>query len=134
MTISIIVIPSVIHQGNDTRVPNVTFIPFCEQNQAQSEYPQPPPPLPKGLITHRCFLLLHVSGRAMQYLTRNNNEGDGKYNLIPLIQLPLSPPLTGKQVIRVQRRHGYQGEDLFFTVPWFTSSFIITASLVSSTR
>lgn len=42
MTISIIVIPSVIHQGNDTRVPNVTFIPFCEQRQAQSEHPQPP--------------------------------------------------------------------------------------------
>lgn len=54
MTISIIVIPSVIHQGNDTRVPNVTFIPFCAQRQAQSE---PPPPLhtppPKGLITHQ---------------------------------------------------------------------------------
>lgn len=70
----------------------------------------------------------------MHYLTRNNNEGDGKYNLIPLIQLPLSPPLTGKQVIRVQRRRCFQGEDLFFMVPWFTSSFIITASLVSSTR
>lgn len=39
MTISIIVIPSVIHQGNDTRVPNVTFIPFCEQRQAQERAP-----------------------------------------------------------------------------------------------
>lgn len=51
MTISIIVIPSVIHQGNDSRVPNVTFIPFCAQRQAQNE------PLltrhPKGLITHQ---------------------------------------------------------------------------------
>lgn len=134
MTISIIVIPSVIHQGNDTRVPNVTFIPFCEQRQAQSEHPNLLAPQPKGLITHRCFFLLHVSGRAMHYLTRNNNEGDEKCNLIPLIQLPLSPPLASKQVIRVQRRHCFQGEDLFFMVPWFTSSFIITASLVSSTR
>lgn len=50
MTISIIVIPSVIHQGNDTRVPNVTFIPFCAQRQAQNEPLLTP--LPKGLITH----------------------------------------------------------------------------------
>lgn len=108
MTISIIVIPSVIHQGNDTRVPNVTFIPFCAQRQAQSE---PPSSLPfqKDWLNTNCFSLLLVSGRAMCYLTKNNNEGDGKCNLIPLIQLPLSPPVTGKQeAIRVQRWHHFQ--------------------------
>ena len=53
MTISIIVIPSVIHQGNDTRAPNVTFIPFCAQRQAQNEHPLLLSPLPKGLITNQ---------------------------------------------------------------------------------
>lgn len=123
MTISIIVIPSVIHQGNDTRVPNVTFIPFCAQRQAAP--PSPPllspsltltltlPSIQKGLITHRrfffFFVLLLVSGRAMCYLTKNNNEGDGgKCNLIPLIQLPLSPPVTGRwEAITVQRWHRF---------------------------
>lgn len=37
MTISIIVIPSVIHQGNDAHVSNVTFIPFCEERRAERE-------------------------------------------------------------------------------------------------
>lgn len=113
MTISIIVIPSVIHQGNDTRVPNVTFIPFCAQRQAQSDplLPASPSSLPfqKDWLHTNCFLLLLVSGRAMCYLTKNNNEGDGKCNLIPLIQLPLSPPVTGKQeAITVQRWHRFQ--------------------------
>lgn len=57
MTISIIVIPSVIHQGNDTRAPNVTFIPVCAQRQAPSEAPLLvlPGPLPRGLITNQLF-------------------------------------------------------------------------------
>lgn len=109
MTISIIVIPSVIHQGNDTRVPNVTFIPFCAQRQAQSEPPPDPLPLQKDWLHTNCFLLLLVSGRAMCYLTKNNNEEDGKCNLIPLIQLPLSPSVTGKQeAITVQRWHRFR--------------------------
>lgn len=59
--------------------------------------------------TPTAFLLLLVSGRAMCYLTKNNNEGDGKCNLIPLIQLPLSPPVTGKQeAITVQHWHRFQ--------------------------
>lgn len=60
--------------------------------------PRQPPHSPSKRIdyTPTAFLLLHVSGRAMCYLTKNNNERDGKCNLILLIQLPLSPPLTGK--------------------------------------
>lgn len=67
-------------------------------------------PLQKDWLHTNCFfLLLLVSGRAMCYLTKNNNEGDGKCNLIPLIQLPLSPPVTGKQeAITVQRWHSFQ--------------------------
>lgn len=142
MTISIIVIPSVIHQGNDTRIPNVTFIPFCEQRHTDRAPPHThtPPRPPHSLYkridyTPTAFLLLLVSGRAMCYLTKNNNEGDGKCNLIPLIHLPLSPPLTGKQeAIRVQRWRRFQGEerDVCFMVPRFPSRFISTASLVSS--
>lgn len=56
MTISIIVIPSVIHQGNDTHVPNVTFIPFCEQWRARSEHSRPPHSPPEGLITNQVLL------------------------------------------------------------------------------
>lgn len=80
--------------------------------------PRPPHSLYKRIdYTPTAFLLLLVSGRAMCYLTKNNNEGDGKCNLIPLIHLPLSPPLTGKQeAIRVQRREGEE-RDVCFMVP-----------------
>lgn len=136
MTISIIVIPSVIHQGNDTRVPNVTFILFCAQRQAQSEPLHPPSSLSfqKDWLNTNCFSLLLVSGRAMCYLTKNNNEGDGKCNLIPLIQLPLSPPVTGKQeAIRVQRWHRFQtrGRRERERDLWNTSRFIIYTFLLS---
>lgn len=145
MTISIIVIPSVIHQGNDTRVPNVTFIPFGAQRQAQSGDPShlhhhhPHFPSKRIDYTPTAFLLLLMSGRAMCYLTKNNNEGDGKCNLIPLIQLPLSPPVTGKQeAITVQRWHRFQNQreerDLCCLALRNTSRFIITPSRVSSTH
>lgn len=106
MTISIIVIPSVIHQGNDTHVPNVTFIPFCEQRRARSEHSRPPHSPTEGLITNQ-VLLFGEGAPACEQKSNvlfggvgggggNNNDGDGKCNLIPLIRLPLSPPLTGK--------------------------------------
>lgn len=57
MTISIIVIPSVIHQGNDTHVPNVTFIPFCEERRARGEHSRPPHSSAEELITNQLLYL-----------------------------------------------------------------------------
>lgn len=81
----------------------------------------------------------------MCYLTKNNNEGDGKCNLIPLIQLRLSLPVTGKQeAIRVQRWHRFQtrgekeisvswlsGTHLDSSLPHFASPFFSLPPLIT---
>lgn len=133
MTISIIVIPSVIHQGNDTRVSNVTFIPFSEERRAQREHSRPPHSSAEELITNQQFYgtgaggvggeegdvsFLLVSGRAMCYLGSRkqgwNNDGDGECNLILLFGPPLTPlslyhQQSNGEVIRVQSRRRFQG-------------------------
>lgn len=90
MTISIIIIPSVIHQGNDIRVPNVTFILFEGSNAHAVIF--------KRIDYTQTVFSSACECGAICYLAKNNNNGKDKGDAISFFFFSSDfPLLAGSQ-------------------------------------